>query len=98
MDLILEFDEGKTKEASFAHYCDKLECDIQCKLYDEEGCVDLNDQEGNNTLNDPRVQELMKTGKTWSDMWITFDKSIYSFDKNFTEVINYIRNNKISFE
>ena len=43
-ELIFEFDERKTKEAKFAYYCDKLECDIQAKLYDEENCVDLNNQ------------------------------------------------------
>ena len=37
--LIVEFDERKTKESLFAFQCDKLECDIQCKLYDEEKCV-----------------------------------------------------------
>ena len=36
-DLIFEFDERKTKEAKFAYHCDKLECDLQCKLYDEAG-------------------------------------------------------------
>lgn len=36
MDLILEFDARETKEAKFAYYCDKLECDLQSKLYDEE--------------------------------------------------------------
>ena len=40
--LILEFDEGKTEEARFAYHCDKLECDIQCKLYDEEKSI-IND-------------------------------------------------------
>ena len=34
--LFLEFDNHKTKEANFAYQCDKLECDLQCKLYDEE--------------------------------------------------------------
>ena len=40
-ELFLEFDEHKTLESKFAYQCDKLECDLQCKLYDEEGCVDL---------------------------------------------------------
>ena len=34
--IFLEFDGHKTKEASFAYQCDKLECDLQCKLYDEK--------------------------------------------------------------
>lgn len=31
----LEFDKKETKEALFAYQCDKLECDLQCKLYDD---------------------------------------------------------------
>lgn len=96
MNLVVEFDERKTKEALFAHYCDKLECDIQSKLYDEEGCVDLNDQDGNETLNDSRVQALLKTGKSWSDMWLTFGQNAYNYDENFTEISNYVINNNIS--
>ena len=38
--LFLEFDDHQTKEAMFAFQCDKLECDLQSKLYDEEKCVD----------------------------------------------------------
>ncbi|MEI3529441.1 MAG: HD domain-containing protein [Bacilli bacterium] len=96
MNLIVEFDERKTRDALFAHYCDKLECDIQSKLYDEEGCVDLNDQDGNETLNDPRVQALLKIGKSWSDMWLTFGQNVYNYDENFTEISNYVINNNIS--
>lgn len=72
MNLILEFDERKTKEAKFAFYCDKLECDLPSKLYDEEKCVDLDNQEGNKTMNYPLVQELLNSGMTWSGMWLTF--------------------------
>ena len=39
-NLFTEFDSHSTKEAMFAYQCDKLECDLQSKLYDEEGCVD----------------------------------------------------------
>lgn len=96
MNLVVEFDERKTREALFAHYCDKLECDIQSKLYDEEGCVDLNDQDGNETLKDSRVQALLKTGKSWSDMWLTFGQNVYNYDENFTEISNYVKDNNIS--
>lgn len=95
MELIIEFDERKTKEALFAHYCDKLECDIQSKLYDEEGCVDLNNQEGNDTLADARVQELLQMGKSWSDMWLTIGQNVYNYDDNFMEISNYVKNNDI---
>lgn len=95
MNLVLEFDERKTSEAKFAYYCDKLECDIQSKLYDEEGCVDLDNQDGNKVMNDSRVQSLLNTGKSWSEMWIFFGQAVYNYDKNFTEVSNYVKDHKI---
>ena len=94
-NLFLEFDSHATKEAMFAYQCDKLECDLQCKLYDEEGCVDLNNQEGNISLNNQRVQSLLETENSWSTMWLKFDQEIYPFDKNFKAVSNYVINNSI---
>ena len=93
--IVNEFDERKTKEAIFAFHCDKLECDIQCKLYDQEHCVDLSDQEGNISYGDPTVQELLKTGKSWSEMWLEFGQGRYNYDKNFLEVSNYLKDNEI---
>lgn len=93
--LIWEFDERKTKDALFAHYCDKLECDIQCKLYDEDGCVDLSKQDGNETFKDPRVQKLLDKGESWSEMWLDFGQATYNYDDNFLEVSNYVKKNKI---
>ena len=95
---IKEFEEKKTKEAIFAYHCDKLECDLQCKLYDEEGCVDLNNQEGNKTFNNERVQRLLKDGKSWSDMWLSFGQEVYNYDENFTAVSNFAKNNKIGIK
>ena len=95
INLILEFDERKTKESIFAYQCDKLECDLQSKLYDEESCVDLNDQEGNQTIKNDRVEELLKQEKTWSGMWLTFGQERYNYDENFTKVSNYAKHNNI---
>ena len=94
-NLFLEFDSHATKEAMFAYQCDKLECDLQCKLYDEEGCVDLNNQEGNISLNNQRVQSLLEIEDSWSTMWLKFDQEIYPFDKNFKAVSNYVIKNSI---
>jgi len=91
-NLILEFDEKKTKEALFAHYCDKLECDIQAKLYDEENCIDINKY-------DLEKSELKNHSdeKSWSNMWIEFDRRLYK-DDNFIEIIDYLKNNEIKSE
>ena len=93
--LILEFDERKTKEAIFAYQCDKLECDLQSKLYDEEGCVDLNNQSGNKSYENEKVQELLKQENTWSGMWLKFGQEKYNYDENFKEVSNYAKENNI---
>lgn len=95
-ELFLEFDSHNTKEAMFAYQCDKLECDLQCKLYDEEGCVDLNKQYGNTTMKNPLVEKLLKNGATWSNMWLNFGQQIYPYDDNFKAISNYVKNNDIS--
>lgn len=94
--LIIEFDERKTKEADFAYHCDKLECDLQAKIYDEEGCVDLNNQQGNKSFTTPEVQNLLKSNKTWSGMWLDFGQKRYNYDENFKRVSNYAKYNKIN--
>lgn len=93
--LIFEFDERKTPEAIFAYMCDKLECDIQCKLYDEENCVSLDNQEGNNTAQDERVKKLLESGKTWSEMWMQFGRDNYPYDENFRLVSEYAEKNSL---
>lgn len=95
--LIYEFDERKTPEAKFAYHCDKLECNLQCKIYDEENCVDMLDQEDNKTYHDERVQEIINAGETsWSDMWLEYDRDKYLDDENFIKVLEYVKNNNIT--
>ena len=50
--VFLEVDAHQTKESLFAFQCDKLECDLQCKLYDQENCVDLKKQDNNEIMDD----------------------------------------------
>jgi 5'-deoxynucleotidase YfbR-like HD superfamily hydrolase len=91
--LFLEFDAHETKEALFAYQCDKLECDLQCKLYDQENCVDLNNQSTNKTFDNDSVQNLLKEGNSWSSMWLKFGQDIYPYDNNFLAVSNYVIKN-----
>lgn len=94
-DIVLEFDERKTKEALFAYHIDKLECDIQCKLYDEQGTVDLSNQGNNPIYKNDRVQYFMNKEKNWSSMWIECDRYHFEDDRNFMDILDYIKNNKI---
>ncbi|MBS7021250.1 MAG: hypothetical protein KH135_05270 [Firmicutes bacterium] len=91
MNLVLEFGERKTKEAIFAFYCDKLECDLQSKLYDEEECIDLEKQEGNPIAQNEEVQKLLSSGLSFSEMWITFGQNKYHYDENFQRVSEYAK-------
>ena len=94
--LIIEFDGRKTNESCFAYYCDKLECDIQSKIYDEKDCVDLNHQSNNKSFNDSEVQKLLNSGMSWSDMWLTFSQNRYNYDENFMSVSNYVKKHNIT--
>lgn len=94
-DLIFEFDARQTKEAKFAYYCDKLECDIQAKLYDEQNCVDLNKQESNKTAQDETVKAMLNNSMSWSEMWMTFGQKRYNYDENFLSVSDFVKNNQI---
>lgn len=93
--LVLEFDAKETKEALFAYHCDKLECDIQMKLYDQEGCFDLKNQPNNPIINNPSVRKVLDSEKSISNAWIEFDRSKYEDDKNFIEIIEYLKENEI---
>ena len=102
-ELFLEFDAHKTKEATFAYQCDKLECDLQCKLYDEENCVDLKKQISNNMIKNSRVQKLLQSEDSWSTMWLKFSQDTYPYDENFRSISNYamrerLKNNLNKFE
>ena len=90
-DLFLEFDAHKTPEAKFAFQCDKLESDIQCKLYDEEGCVDISKHKDYKTYG----KELLKKKNPWSKKWIETHQKEYQYDEFFMRVSNYIKDNDI---
>lgn len=94
-ELLDEYNERKTEEAIFAYHCDKLECDIQMKLYDQEECFDLNDQPNNPIINDPNVKKVLNSEKNISNAWIEFDRSKYEDDKNFIAIIDYLKKHEI---
>ena len=94
-NLIFEFDDRKTKEALFAYYCDKLECDIQAKIYDDRGYVSLRKQDNNKVFKDKDVKKYLDEYKSFSGMWLKFGQDKYNYDNNFKEVSDYLLNNDI---
>ena len=91
IELVEEF------ESIFAKMCDKLESDIQCKLYCEEHCLDVNKSENKPILEDERIQNLIEDGsKTISDFFVENHKNeILHQDKVFEEIADYIKNNTL---
>lgn len=95
-ELVFEFDARETEDAKFAYLCDKLDCDIQAKLYDEEGCFELYSEENRVNFEKYHVQEKLDKGaNTFSDVWLMGDEYIYESDKDFKSVFNYVKSNKL---
>ena len=91
ISLLFVFDERKTREAIFAYHCDKLEADIQSKVYQDMGCHhSLDDQTNNVVFKNAKAQQMVADGaKTAFDIWYEWDKSIYTDDEVFAQMLNY---------
>lgn len=96
IDLILEFDERKTKEALFAYHCDKMEADMQARIYELEGCANsINAKENERYKKSEDVKRLLDQNISWGQMWIRYGQERYGYDKNFMEVSQYAFDNDI---
>ena len=93
--LLLEFDEHKTKESQFAFLCDKMEADIQAKVYQDRGEQrTLEDQEHNVVFNNSKAQKMVEEGaSTAFDIWYLWDKTKYEESPIFQKVLTYIKEN-----
>lgn len=85
--IVLEFDSRETPEARFAYQCDKLEADLQCCLYDREGCVDLSAQVDNPLLQDELIRKYHQQGLPWSQIWCRIDSERIDYDENFMAIL-----------
>ena len=93
LTLLYEFDEQETPEAKCSHYCDKIEADLQAKIYQDKGMHhSLDDQKNNVVFNSSKVQQMVKDGaKDAFDIWYEWDKTIYIGDNKFPEFINMLK-------
>ena len=100
--LIKNFNEQSTPEAIFAYKCDKLECDLQAKLYDERFNIKYEDAD-DKVKNDPRIVKLKERGaKKMSTFFLQSDKAKFPPAPEgeeadlFNEIFKYIEKNPIS--
>ena len=93
LDLLMEFDEHKTREAQFAYLCDKMEADIQAKVYQDTGRQHaLDDQENNVVFKNSKARQMVENGaQTAFDIWYEWDKSKYQDSPIFQKVLTYIK-------
>ena len=93
ISLLSEFDERKTKEAVFAYHCDKLEADLQSKIYQDMGCHNsLDNQDNNVVFKSSKVQKMVTNGaKTAFDIWYEWDKNIYTEDEKFAKMLEFAK-------
>lgn len=98
--LLLEFDEHKTEESQFAYLCDKLEVNIQSKVYQDMGCQhDLNDQKDNVVFSSPKIQKMIENGaSTPFDIWFEYDKSKFENEPVFMKTLKYLKNNNTNIK
>lgn len=96
--LLLEFDEHKTKEAEFAYLCDKLEADIQAKVYQDKGYQhNLDEQDNNVVFKSSRIKEMLNNGATTAfDIWYEWDKDKYKDDEVFKKVLKHVKDNDMN--
>ena len=97
LNSLFEFDNRETENAKFSHYCDKLEADIQSKVYQDMDCHHpLDNQENNVVFRSPKVQKLVEDGATTAfDIWYEWDKSIYEEASVFARTLRYVKNTKL---
>lgn len=98
LNLLFNFDNKSYNEDVFAYFCDKLEADLQSKIYQDSGAHhSLDDQAGNCVFDSSKAQEILNNGaKTAFDVWYFYDLPIYENNQDFPEfsdLLNYIKEN-----
>lgn len=97
IQLVFDFDNQNTNDTRFAYYCDKLEVDIQSKIYQDMGLHHpLTEQENNVVMKSSKVQKMMEDGaSTAFDIWYGYDKPIYQDSPILIKTLDYIKENKL---
>lgn len=91
---LLDFDACINPIDKFSHYCDKLEADLQSKVYQEKGFHHSLDNQSNNIVMKSRIVQTMITSglaTTPFDIWFLYDKGIYEFDIDMQEFFSTLK-------
>ena len=95
IELIEEFEKLESKEAKFAKMCDKLEADIQAKIYCEEKAIQMYDDKNAHLLQDNRIKGLLEKGaKSVADLYIEYDRPVFT-EKAVEDIADFIKQNNL---
>lgn len=91
LKILYDFDDHLTNEAIFAFLCDKMDADLQSKLYQDLGLHHpLSEQENNLAMKSSKVKIMLENGaSTPFDIWFEWDKLLYKFD-NYNEFLELL--------
>ncbi len=96
LKLLLEFDAHETEESKFAARIDKMEADIQAKIYQEQG---LYDQEHWDKFIDktPRLKKLHDEGveNKMFNYWYIYDRPLMGDDEAFLGLQDKLKNEEV---
>ena len=93
--LVHEFDTKSSNEGKFAFSCDKLEANLQVKLYEEQGYSDIYSDSNKEMLTKDYSKTWLDLGaKNLADMYILSDYNDLCFDE-FRKNADYIKDNDI---
>ena len=95
MELFIEFEENNTREARFCNLIDRLECGLQIKYYEEQGCVDFA-KDRPQACKD-KMQPFIDEGiTTLSGVWLTnYIRTIFGQDEVIKSIAQFAIENKI---
>lgn len=88
IDVIEEFENQITPESKFARMIDKLEADLQAKIYDENNSFDLTKESIKPILNDERIAKLTNEGIHSVSGYFVYN-DLNKFDDEFKEIVLY---------
>lgn len=90
ISLTDEFNNQKTKESKFAYLCDKLDFDLQMKLYTDQGYIKLDENNSSPVFKNSTIQKMIKNGvKSPNEIFYQYDKNKYANYPNFNQLLDY---------
>ena len=90
ISLTNEFNSQETKEAKFAYLCDKLDFDLQMKLYTDQGYIKLDESNTSPVFKNATIQKMIKNGaKSPNEIFYGYDVKKYNNYPDFRQLLDY---------